>query len=148
MALRGIAGTMATTQQNRLEAPLQRQFGLLVFQFLLGMAVNLIGLPDELHAGLAKTSDQLLLALHVLLALGLLINAIIIMRLAGEAAKRGQGLSRGAGAAIGVAIVAGLLTMSAPGSNWWSYLMAVAFVAAFALYGRLFWEIKTDGRSA
>jgi hypothetical protein len=124
----------ATTSQ--LERAVQRQFGMLTLQFLLGMAVNLIGLPDETQ-GFAKLSTSILLLLHVLVAVGLIVNAVLIVRYAKPNADA-QRFARLSGAAVGLATVGGILTLSVPGANWWSYLMALAFIAAFGLYGRLF----------
>lgn len=115
----------------------QRQFGLLTAQFLLGMAVNLIGVPSELHAGLAKTSSTVLLFLHFLVALGLIANAFLIWRLSRPSATAHRLAHYGA-AAIGAAVLGGILTLAGHWSNLWSYVMAVAFIAAFGVYGRLF----------
>ena len=125
-----------TSTNRQLERAVQRQFGLLSVQFLLGMAVNLIGSPDEIK-GLAKASTSIFLLLHVLVAIILIVNAVLIARLAkpNPATRR---FARFGSIAVGIAVIGGILTMSAPGSNWWSYLMAVAFIAAFGVYGRLF----------
>ena len=106
------------------------------------MAVNLIGLPDETTC-FAHTASIILLLLHVLVAIGLIIGAILIVRLTDTQPLRQ--LARAGSAAVGVAVIAGLLTMGAPGANWWSFLMAVGFIAAVLIYGRL-WLLHTDIR--
>jgi hypothetical protein len=130
-----------TSTSLQLGRIIQRQFGLLTLQFLLGMAVNLIGLPDEVH-GVAKTLTTSLLVLHVVVALGLLVGAIQIARAAASSEAPLAKLARVGGAAIGASILGGILTLSAPWSNLWSYLMAVSFIAAFAVYGRLYSKLK------
>ncbi len=128
-----------TAQSKPLSSRIQAQFGLLIIQFLLGMAVNLIGLPNEVSGGV-RTFDQILLGLHVLAAVGLIINAVMIARWAGGQSPSIIKLARGSAAAIGLATIFGVLTLSGHWSNLWSYGMAVSFIAAFALYGRLFSE--------
>lgn len=51
----------------------------LAAQFLLGMAVNLLGLPSQAK-GTAHTASTVFLAAHVLITLGLLAGAIMIIR--------------------------------------------------------------------
>lgn len=129
---------------HQLEKPIQRQYGLLTAQFLLGMAVNLIGVPGELNPGLAKTSSSILLLLHVLIALALIANAIYIWRLTSRRSAPVHRLAHYGMAAIGAAILGGILTLTAPLGNLWSYLMAVAFIAAFGIYGRLSVQDRTN----
>lgn len=114
----------------------RKQLGMLTTMFLLGMAVNLIGLPSEVTGG-AKTASSILLILHMLVAVGLIVGAIMTVR---AALKRGGDtlrLARAGSAAIGVAVLAGLLTYGTK-SNWWSYLMALGFIASFWIYGMMY----------
>jgi len=107
---------------------------MLAAAFLAGMGITLIGLPDEVE-GAARTSSQVLIGLHVLIALGL---AVASLRILGPA--RGLAGARPltvAGAVtIWLTIVAGIVTM-ATDNSWLSYLMAVGFIAAVLVYGRL-----------
>jgi len=130
-----------TRDHSLLAGRVQAQFGMLTLQFLLGMVVNLLGLPDQ-NTGGVKVLSGSLLGLHVLLALGLIINAALIVRLARTTSDATSRLARGAGAGIGAATVFGVLTVAAPWSNFWSFLMAAAFIAALALYGRLFVQAR------
>ena len=103
--------------------------------FLLGMAVNLIGLPAE-TSGAAHLASIAFLAAHALIGLGLVIGTVPLLR----AAARLGGLCRrraitGA-AAIAVAVVAGILTLITK-NNWWSCTMAVGFITALPAYGSL-----------
>jgi hypothetical protein len=126
-----------TNQPNALARRIQAQLGLLVFQFLLGMAVNLLGNPKDLSS-IGKFADATFLVLHVLTAIGLVVNAsVIIHRTIAQGAKTAV-LAKAAAASIGAAFICGLATLFAPFGELWSYLMAVAFIAAVVLYGRLF----------
>lgn len=114
----------------------RRQLGMLTTIFLLGMAVNLIGLPDEVSGG-AKTASNIFLILHMLVAIGLIVGAIRIVISAQKQEKTILTLAKVGSAAIGVAVIAGILTLATK-SNWWSYLMAVGFIAGIGVYGRLY----------
>jgi hypothetical protein len=114
------------------------QLGLLTMQFLLGMGVNLIG---ETQSTAGKLSHNLLLDAHVLVALGLIVNTSLIMHAALKLGGSHLRAARFAAGGIGVGFVAGVLTLTAPGGDWWSYLMAVSFLWAFIFYGRLFLKL-------
>ncbi len=110
------------------------QLGGLTLMFLLGMAVNLIGLPSQV-SGSAQTATTVLLSLHILVAFGLVAGSIVTVRRA-----RGSTFIRPAG--IGLAIIAltfvcGAVTVST-GDALWSYAMSVGFIASFWIYGLLF----------
>ena len=103
----------------------------LVSVFLLGMAVNLTGLPSQ-TSGDAHLASIAFLAAHALIALGLIIGTVLLLRAA--ACLGGQWRRRAvAGAA---AIAAGILTVFTS-NNWWSYIMAVGFITALLAYGSL-----------
>ena len=113
----------------------QAQLGMLVAMFLLGIAVNLIGLPSEV-SGTAKAASTIFLVLHGLLGIGLIVNASLIIRLS---LKTNSALARQAqiGAAVIVlTFIAGIIT-SETKSNWWSFAMAVGFAASLPIYGML-----------
>ncbi len=109
----------------------QAQINMLTVMFLLGMAVNLIGLPSE-TSGIAKTATTIFLGLHALIGLGLLVGAALTIRLSAA----GTDLRRLAGIGallIVITFVAGVLTLALD-NNWWSYLMAAGFIASYLVY--------------
>ncbi len=109
----------------------QAQINMLTVMFLLGMAVNLIGLPSE-TSGLAKTATVIFLGLHVLISFGLLVGSVLTIRLSAA----GTNLRRLAGIGallIVITFIAGVLTMTFD-NNWWSYLMAAGFIASYLVY--------------
>ncbi len=108
----------------------------LAVEFLLGMAVNLIGLPEE-TTGFAKTATTIILGLHVLIGIGLLVGAIFMVRIALTGVPELGGMAWAGLALIVITFLAGVLTLVMH-SDWWSYLMAVGFIAAFLLYGFMF----------
>lgn len=117
------------------------QLAMLIAQFLLGMGVNLIGQPSE-TTGAAKAVTIAALAGHVAIAVGLVVGAILTVR---RAAAAGADLRRQSWiglALVAITVAAGVLTMTLR-SNWWSYLMAVGFVALLVVYGNLYLRAKS-----
>ena len=108
--------------------------GMLAAAFLVGMGITLIGLPDEVD-GAAKISSQILIGLHILIAVGLAVTSLRILRPA-HALAGARPLTAAGAVVIWLTIVVGVITM---GTNnpWLSYLMAVGFIAAVLVYGRL-----------
>ena len=104
----------------------------LAVEFLLGMAVNLLGLPSE-ATGAAHAATIAFLAAHIVVAAGLLAFAVVIVRAAARAGRWRRPAIWGA-AAIVVTVGAGILTLITK-SNWWSYAMAVGFTASLLIYG-------------
>jgi hypothetical protein len=105
----------------------------LASMFLLGMAANLTGLPAE-TSGAAHLASITFLTAHALIALGLVIGTVMLRR---AAARLGSHWRRHAIAgATAVAVAAGILTLIT-NNNWWSYTMAVGFIAALLAYGSL-----------
>ena len=104
--------------------------------FVLGMAVNLVGLPQE-TTGFAKTVTLISLGLHVLIAVGLVIGSVITLRLTLSAAPQLDRLAGIGVALIAVTFSAGVLTMWLK-SDWWSYVMALGFICSFMIYGSLY----------
>ena len=111
--------------------PARHQVMGLASMFLLGMAVNLTGLPAE-TSGAAHLASIAFLTAHALIALGLVIGTVMLLR---AAAPHGGHWRRHA-TAIAVAVTAGILTLVTK-NNWWSYTMAVGFIAALLAYGSL-----------
>ena len=112
------------------------QIRMLTAMFVLGMAVNFIGLPQE-TTGLAKTADLIFLGLHVLIAVGLVIGSVITFRLALRAAPQWGRLAGIGVALIAVTFIAGVLTVWLK-SDWWSYVMALGFIGSFLIYVSLY----------
>jgi len=103
--------------------------------FLLGVAVNLIGLPAE-TSGAAHLASIAFLAAHALIGLGLVIGTVPLLRAAAKLGGLWRRRAITGAAAIAVAVVAGILTLATK-NNWWSYTMAVGFIAALLAYGNL-----------
>jgi hypothetical protein len=124
----------AKSNQDSISYLARAQLGMLVVQFLAGMALNLIGSPTS---SVGKTSETLLLILHAVIAVGLVVGAIRIA-IAAAPSPRNMKIARAAAVAIGVALIGGVLTLVGPLSELWSYIMSIGFIAAFVLYGRLY----------
>jgi hypothetical protein len=103
-------------------------------QFLLGMAVNLIGQPSE-TTGAAHAVSTVLLGLHVVAAIGLVAGAVMVIPAAGGGDRPRQ-LARSGAVLIGLTVIAGVMTVITK-NNWWSYTMAAGFIASVLLYGSL-----------
>ena len=129
--------TAATiTVDQKLGRRARAQLVMLIAQFLLGMGVNLIGQPSE-TTGAAKVVTTAALAGHVAVAVGLIVGAILTVRLAAAVGAQLRTQSWIGLALVAITIAAGVLTMTL-NSNWWSYLMAVGFVALLIVYGSLY----------
>ena len=111
------------------------QLVMLTIQFLLGMGVNLIG-PTSEATGLAKVTTGALLGLHVLVSLGLIVVAALSLWRSGPLDPGSRRQAWLGAILIVISVVAGVLTMVTD-NNWWSYLMAVGFIASFIVYGNL-----------
>ncbi len=113
-------------------------------QFLLGMAVALIGQPSE-TTGTAHTASNVLLGLHILVAVGIVAMAVRIMRAAGVSGEGARRLARWGAVMSGLTFVAGVITMITK-NDWWSYAMAVGFIASLLLYGTLLVQAPRPAR--
>jgi len=109
----------------------------LAVQFLLGMAVNLLGLPAE-ATGAAHAATIAFLAAHIVVSAGMLAGAFMVVRAAAHTGKhtgkRWRRLAIWGAATIVVTVAAGILTLVTK-SNWWSYAMAAGFIASLLTYG-------------
>lgn len=123
------AGRMSTRREAR------NQLLFLSAQFLLGMAVNLIGQPSQ-TTGAARAVSTVLLGLHAVVAIGLVAGAVMVIRAARSGGDRPRQPARTGAVLIGLTAVAGVLTAITK-SNWWSYGMATGFIASVLLYGTL-----------
>jgi Ca2+/Na+ antiporter len=113
----------------------RNQLVFLSAQFLLGMAVNLIGQPSQ-STGAARAVSTVLLGLHVVVAIGLLAGAVMVIRAARDGGNRPRQLARSGAVLIGLTVIAGIMTVITQ-NNWWSYTMAAGFIASMLLYGSL-----------
>ena len=128
-----VQATSASRMDMRREARIQ--LGFLSAQFLIGMAINLIGQPSEI-AGAAHTVSIVLLGLHVVVGIGLVGGAVMVIRAARGGGKRPRQLARSGAVLIGLTVIAGVMTVITK-NNWWSYAMAAGFIASVLLYGTL-----------
>ena len=108
-----------------------RQVMALSAQFLIGMAIALIGQPSE-TTGAPHTASEILLGLHILIAAGLIAAAAQIIRFA-RGSHRQRQLAYGGAAAIVLTVGAGVLTVITK-NNWWSYAMAAGFITSLLVY--------------
>ena len=116
---------------ERLRTRLRGMLAMLALMFLLGMGANLIGMPDE-NDGVGTVVAIVLIALHALLGIGILVNAILLMP-----AARKSGIGRRE-AMIGlitviITFLVGVGT-ALTGSEWLSFVMAVGFLVAAGAY--------------
>jgi hypothetical protein len=109
--------------------------------FLLGMGVNLIGVPSEV-SGAAKTATSILLGLHMLIGLGLLVGSIAIV-IKGRSSAFVRQIWFGLLTII-ITIFCGVMTVATK-SNWWSYGMSIGFIANFWIYGLLLFKTRAQG---
>lgn len=107
----------------------------LTIQFLLGMAVNLLGQPSQATGG-ARIASTVFLAAHVLISLGMITGAVLTVRAAAHASGQCRRQTIWGAVAIAATVTAGILTMITK-SNWWSYGMALGFITALLTYGGL-----------
>jgi hypothetical protein len=131
----GLAEDVSRQGQAQLRHRARNQVMGLTAQFLLGMAVNLLGLPSE-ATGASRVASTVFLAMHVLIALGLIIVAILTVRAATHASSQTRNQAIWGATAIAATVTAGILATITK-SNWWSYAMALGFIASLLTYGSL-----------
>lgn len=131
----GMTGTHTPPDCARVRHLAQHQVMGLASVFLLGMAVNLTGLPSQ-TSGAAHLASIAFLAAHALIALGIVAGAVMLLRAAARLDGQWRWQALAGTAAVAVAVAAGILTVMT-GSNWWSYAMAVGFITALLAYGSL-----------
>ena len=108
----------------------------LVSVFLLGMTTgSLTGLPAQ-TTGAGHLASIAFLAAHTLIAIGLVVGTVMLLRAAARLGGRWRRQAIAGAAAVAMAVAAGVLTMITK-NNWWSYTMAVGFIAALLAYGGL-----------
>ena len=126
----------AVTPQVALKLRARGQLSGLLSQLILGMAVNLIGGPN-LTPGAAKIAISVFLILHVIIAIGLVVGAILAAVNARRAEPKLARLGWIGLAVIIVTFSAGVVTLIT-NSGWWSFLMAAGATASLVIYGVLF----------
>jgi hypothetical protein len=120
-----------------------RQIELLTVQFVLGMGANFIGSGVK---GFAEIAGTTVVVLHIAVAITLLLLAITTTTAAAKVSSSAKRAAYLAAGTIAVTFIAGLLTLLT-GSNWWSFAMAVGFMAALLLYGKLYVDRAITGLS-
>ncbi len=124
--------------QKALVTQATRQIGMLTAEFLLGMAVTLIDMSSA-TSRLARGTYNISLILHILIAIGLLVGAIVTVRQALKATPRLGRLAWVGLAIVAGTFIAGILAMELE-NDWWSFTMAVGFIASYLVYGNLLFQ--------
>ena len=112
----------------------------LIVQFLLGMAVNLIGQPAQ-TTGDARIAGSIFLAAHVLVSAGMAISPAQAVRAATRLGSPWRSPAIWGAAAIAATVAAGVVTTITT-SNWWSYAMAAGFIASLLIYGSFLLPVR------
>lgn len=115
---------------------LQMMMGLLSAQFLIGMALNTIGEPEDSTPTITALIWHWLLALHIALGIGLLISAGFILVYSARNFSQVKGPVTISLIGITFAIVFGTLTAAHFHEELASFLMAASFLIAISVYGR------------
>ena len=133
----------STNSQKALATQVSRLIGLLTAEFLLGMAVTLIDMSAA-TSGLARTTYNISLILHILIGFGLLVGAIVTVRPASKAAPQLGRLAWTGLALIAGTFVTGVLAMELENDGW-SFMMAVGFIASYLVYWNLLFRNSSHG---
>ena len=104
----------------------------LIVQFVLGMAEAGIGQPSETTGG-ARTASTVFLALHVLVAVGLVAGSVMIIMAARSIEGPRRMMAHWGALAVLLTFAAGVVTMITK-SNMWSYTMAAGFAVSLVFY--------------
>lgn len=123
-----------------LERRLQGILGGLAAQFLLGLALATIAdYNASTHTG-NHAIHQIVLTLHMLVAVGLIVGSIGLVIAVRKQAPKFGGLAWTGLVSLLVAAAAGLARLSVDG-EWLSFLMGAGFVVAFGVYGQLLGDV-------
>jgi hypothetical protein len=128
-------GRDAGAERKSVRGLARRQVMMLSAQFLLGMGVALIGQPSE-TTGAAHAASNVLLGLHVLVAIAIVAMAVRTIQVARASDQGARRPARLGAVMVGLTFVAGVITMITK-NNWWSYAMAVGFIGSLLLYGSM-----------
>lgn len=113
---------------------------MLAAEFTLGMVLNLWGTSDSAAPAWRRYLDLALLSAHIFLGLGICFGAAMLIVISRREERRGTGLPVAGGAGVLGAFAAGILTVTAPWSDLWSFLMAIGFIGSLMIYAKL-WVI-------
>lgn len=126
----------ARAAKRTLEQRLQGMLGMLSTQFLLGLALATVGDYDTAtHTG-NHAVHQILLILHVLVAIGILAGSIQLLVAAGKQAQKFTALAWVGLVAVLVSIASGLVRLRVD-AEWLTFVMGTGFIVAVGVYGRL-----------
>lgn len=129
---------MAVDQPRSLRSHAYGMVGLLIVQYLLGMATNLfVQFPDGLNEGQSweYAWRQSFLALHIIIGFSLFLGTVALIVRSVRVKVRLWTISSGiAGAAIFAAMGAGSLFIPSQ-RNVYSFVMATCFIIALLAYG-------------
>ena len=123
------------TKAQQLQGHSTHQIYMLAAMFLLGMAVNLMGLPSEL-GGMEKTISGTFIALHGLIGLGLIVGAIRALVASRALEPKLKKMARAGLGCVILTFITGVATIASD-NGWWSYAMSVGFLAAVLIYGNI-----------
>jgi len=122
------------------ERQVQGMLGGLSAQFVLGLALATVaGYDADTHTG-NHAVYQIVLTLHSLLAIGLLVGSILLVRAVIKQTPKLMGLAVTGLVAIIVSFVAGLARLSVD-AEWLTFIMGTGFIVAISVYGRLLGEV-------
>lgn len=129
----------ATGRHNRdLHLRVRNILLMMLTEFLLGMAVNVIGPLDAGHRDPIRIGGLILLGLHEAVGVGLLIASIFILHYSSRLDAATVRYARyGAAGTLG-ALTAGLATITTPLHELCSFLMAALFALAVTAYVLLY----------
>lgn len=130
--------TRAKSPRDSLKSNARGQLSMLLFQFLIGMAVNLIGAPSE-TSGFPRIATSILLGLHILVAIGVLVGAIRAIPQCARIEPPATGLAWWGLIAVVISFAAGVVTLAvSAGTGWFSYVMAAGATGSLLIYGLLY----------
>ncbi|GAB3395733.1 hypothetical protein GCM10027568_28280 [Humibacter soli] len=124
--------SMPTSSPDVLVRRSREALSALALQFLLGMGTNLVGSPEE-NSGAGAVVAGILLGLHALVGIGVIVVSVRVWMTARRTGVA-QGSALWAFIVIILTFLLGVGTMFT-GSGWLSFLMALGFIVAAALYG-------------
>jgi uncharacterized membrane protein YfcA len=115
----------------------------LVVEFLLGVLLVTVADTND-QATQQSLAHNVILGLHVLIAVGLLVGSIA-QALPKQEAWRRRRLMLAAGCIIG-AFLGGVWAVSLPGADWGVLVMALGFMAALLVYNQLLHKLGQQER--